>query len=413
MKNFPHQFNNLNKLFGSLSAIRDLITENQPLTDETLGERLLRNGVYTYRDKTLSIDQYLEIENQKEKSNRGYLTNARDTRRFLQLLGFLTLTEDRIGILSSNALLILASISEDDKRQAWRRSFLQVPLADNDGNISHPYRILVNLVQDRPGIDTSKLMLALEAKDDSHEEYNRILGLTQLGFEEIVASIGTTIPMARNAVKILPGIAQQLGDIERANNRAFPTNQITITEDEIATEVPEISPRGEIAQFRQVNINTLAQAPQFNAVAPTYIDLTEAIRIRQSRHTLHQTIVRNIGQLCSTKGLDLYEGKYDCFATNNNQINSLFEIKTITDSKSDQEKQIVKGIGQLKYYKYSIVQNRMGIANNIQEYLVLSRKPHQELIDFCKQEQVNVIWYDGEIFIISLETVIPFDPINI
>ena len=62
MKNFPHQFNDLNKLFGSLSAIRDLITENQPLTDDILGERLLRNGVYTYRDKTLSIDQYLDIE---------------------------------------------------------------------------------------------------------------------------------------------------------------------------------------------------------------------------------------------------------------------------------------------------------------------------------------------------------------
>lgn len=412
MKNFPHQFNDLNKLFDALSVIRDLINEQQPLTDDIFGERLTRSGIYTYRDRTLSVDEYLEIENRKDRSNRGYLTVARDIRRLFQLLSFVSLSEEKEGELSPNSIQLLASETENDRKECWRNSFLQLAL-DLNGDVSHPYRILLKLTQDRPGLETSKLMLALEANDDSSEEYERILELTDLSFEEIVEAIGTTISMARNAVKILPGVAEQLGDIERRNNKAFPTSQIIITEDEISTEISEISPRGEVAQFRQVNIDNLAQNPQFNAVVSTSIDLAEAIRVRQQRHAQHQTIVRGIGQLCGERGLSLYEGKYDCFATNNDRINSLFEIKTITTSKSDQEKQIVKGVGQLKYYKYSIVQQRMRIQNIIQEYLVLSMKPRQEFIDFCKQEGVNIVWVNGDSFTISLEEDTLFDPINV
>lgn len=413
MKNFPHQFNDLDKLFDALSVIRDLIVEEQSLTDDIFGERLTRAGIYTYRGRTLSIDEYLEIENRKDRSNRGYLTVARDIRRLFQLLGFITLSETREGELSLNAIQLLSSESDEDKKERWRDSFMQLSL-DLNGGISHPYRILLKLSQDRPGLETSKLMLALEANDDSAEEYDRILGLVDLGFEEIIATIDTTTSVARNAVKILPGVADQLGDIVRQNNRAYPTSQIIITEDEITTEVPEVSPeRREAVQFRPVNADNLAQDPQFNAVTSASIDLTEAIRIRQQRHTQHQTIVRTIGQFCAMRGLVLYEGKYDCFATNNNQINCLFEIKTITDNKSDQEKQIVKGVGQLKYYKYSIVQQRMRIQNDVREYLVLSKKPRQEFIFFCRQEGINVVWVDGDNFSISLDEDIPFDPVNV
>ncbi|MBK7971717.1 MAG: hypothetical protein IPK08_23800 [Bacteroidetes bacterium] len=78
-----------------------------------------------------------------------------------------------------------------------------------------PYRILLKLTQDKPGIETSKLMLALEAENDSQEEYERILALSELEFISILEEINISEHQARNAVKILPSFAVQAGDIRK------------------------------------------------------------------------------------------------------------------------------------------------------------------------------------------------------
>ena len=44
MKNFPHQFNDLTKLFNALSSIKKLVDDQLPLTDENFGELLTREG---------------------------------------------------------------------------------------------------------------------------------------------------------------------------------------------------------------------------------------------------------------------------------------------------------------------------------------------------------------------------------
>ncbi len=75
----------------------------------------------------------------------------------------------------------------------------------------------------------------------------------------------------------------------------------------------------------------------------------------------------------------------------------LCEVKTILKSAPDQEKQTVKGVGQLKYYKFSIVQQQMGISD-IKEILVFSGKPDTGIIDFCTAENIAVIWREGDSF---------------
>jgi hypothetical protein len=62
MKNFPHQFNDLEKLFNALAIVKDMQDNSVVLTDENFGIRLTRAEIYTYRNKELSIDEYLEIE---------------------------------------------------------------------------------------------------------------------------------------------------------------------------------------------------------------------------------------------------------------------------------------------------------------------------------------------------------------
>jgi len=406
MKNFPHQFNDLSKLFNALLAIKQLIDEETPLKDEHFGELLTRNGIYTYRDKSLNIEEYLALEAEKPRANRGYLTVARDIRRLFQLLGFIIVHEDKSGGLNSKGVQLLASPNDQIKKELWKDSFLQLGLEGADGEISHPYRILLKLVQDIPGIETKKLMLALESENDSIEEYERILELSELTLEQIIESTDTSESMAKNAIKILPGIAEQLGDIIREGNFTFPVGRVGVTEDEITTEIPEEAVNAQgipYSQYRKVTADTIAVDPIFNTISSVSIDLTNSIRIRQLRLAQHQDIVRLLGEFCEAKGFELYEGKFDCLATMGEKA-LVFEIKTILTTMSDQEKQTIKGVGQLKYYKFSIVKRQMEY-NNIDEFLVFSQRPIESLLEFCVEENITTVWLDDGIFkTMDLET---------
>ncbi len=390
MKNFPHQFNDLTKLYNALSVANDLITSNTPLTDNNFGEQLTRNRIYTYRNKNLSIDEFLAAERLKTASNRGYLTVSRDIRRFFELLGFLTVFPDKSARLSPAANQLLQTESIEVQKQLWKNALLQLGLEGTDGEVSHPYRILLKLVNTFPGIETSKLMLALEAENDSEEEFERISNLAQRPIDEIIADTGTTAAMAANAVKILPGIAEQLNDIERISNQAYPVGQVFITEDEIST-TRRIRP-----SFRPVTADEIARDPNLNAVASVSIDLSDAIRVRQQRLVEHQEIVRQLASLNAEYGFILFEGKFDCLAIKN-EYALLYEVKTILPTLSDLEKQTVKGVGQLKYYRFSIVHTEIGY-NTVRETLVFSLRPDNQMIDFCNSEDINVIWRDNDEF---------------
>ena len=203
MKNFPHQFNDLNKLSKALAVARQLIDNDTPIVDENFGKQLTREGIYTYRDKTLSIDQYLEKEQEKPVSNRGYLTVSRDIRRFFELLGFIiVLDDDKNSRLTTTGKQLLAATSAEQRRQLWKNALLQLGLEGSDGEISHPYRILLKIVNTHPGIETKKLMLALEAENDSEEEFERINALTQLDMEQIIQNPGITQRELSSSLKI-------------------------------------------------------------------------------------------------------------------------------------------------------------------------------------------------------------------
>lgn len=394
MKNFPHQFNDLTKLFNALVVVSQLINDQKPLTDENFGEQLTREGIYTYRDHALSIEEFLALEQDKPVANRGYLTVSRDIRRFFELLSFITVLPDKHAILSPTANQLRRTVSAGNRNEIWKNSLLQLGLEGTDGEISHPYRLLLKIVHTFPGIESSKLMLALEAENDSDEEFERISNLTHLTIEQIIQETGTTESMAANAVKILPGIAVQLGDIERTHNRAFPVGQIVITEDEITTEkLPARRPR---TPYRETNSSEIASDPSLNTISSVTIDLADAIRIRQRRLAEHQEIVRLLALGNESCGFQLFEGQFDCLAIKDDNA-LLYEVKTILASASDEEKQTVKGVGQLKYYKFSIVYRQMGFSN-VKEVIVFSNKPGTGIIDFCSEENISVMWRCGDTF---------------
>lgn len=412
MKNFPHQFNELEKLFEAFVVAKQLIDSNTPLTDENFGERLTREGIYTYRDKTLSIDQFLQREKQKPKASRGYLTVSRDIRRFLELLVFIVVLDgNKNSRVTTTGKQFLTATSVEKARQLWKNALLQLGLEGTDGEISHPYRILLKIVNTFPGIETPKLMLALEAENDSEEEFERISALANLSIDKIIQETGTSAAMAANAVKILPGIAEQLNDIERISSRAYPIGHIIITEDEISTEEKPDVPTKERVTFRKVFSGDIAKDPTINVISSVSIDLSDAIKTRQKRLAEHQEIVRLLAILNEKCGFQLFEGKFDCLGIKGDTV-LLYEIKTILERANDQEKQTVKGVGQLKYYKFSIVEQQMGLSD-IREILVFSTKPGTGMIEFCTAENITVIWreeYSFKIFNIQTGKDESFDP---
>jgi hypothetical protein len=401
MKNFPHQFNDLNKILRALRLIKEFSDKDIPMTEEFFGKRLTRDGIYTYRPKTLTVDDYFRREKLKPSANRGYGAATRDIRKLFELLGFIYLNSDKTVILTPQATQLLNTNADEECRELWRRAFLQLGLQGKDGEISYPYRILLRLVNTRfdTGIETKKLLLALEAENDSEEEFERILNLAKLNFNEIIEQTGTSLSMAKDAVKILPAIAEQLGDIKRLQYRAFPVRQTLITEDEISTVETEVARRVHYAtkqQYWSTSPEKIAKEPTLREIVNVGIDLADAIRIRQQRLVEHQKCVRLLAEQNVRAGFDIYKDKFDCLAVQG-QSALLYEVKTLASSLSDQESQTVKGVGQLKFYNYSIVQNQMKLSE-VKEILVFSRMPSRDIIEFCSSIDILVIWLDEELF---------------
>lgn len=414
MKNFPHQFNNLEKLYDAFTCASELIKDSIPLNDTNFGQRLTYEGIYTYRDKNLTIEEYLESENKKPASNRGYLTVSRDIRRLFQLLNLIIVDSDKAAKITDFGLELLESNNEEARKKYWKQAFWNLELEGSDGELSFPYRILIKLISDFPGIETSKLLLALEAENNSDEEYTRVSALVEHDLDEIIQEISTTTSMARNAVKILPGVAEQLGDLIKQDNHAYPTKEVNITEDDISSSIVKSSTITPItrANFWNTSAETIAKDPDFNHVGDVNIDLSNAIRIRQERLKEHQNCVRLLAALNESNGFTLYEGKFDCLATKEN-IALLYEVKTLSTNLSDLENQTVKAIGQLKYYNYSIVQKQMEFENS-REIFVLTIKPTPEIFEFCMSIDVIVIWLsDDNFYCLDNEETVLFNPLTL
>ena len=113
--------------------------------------------------------------------------------------------------------------------------------------------------------------------------------------------------MVKIAVKILPGIAEQLDTISRVNSRAYSIGKLVTTEDEIPTTDQPTS-RAKTNHWETIP-EGIAYDTNLHAVASESIDIMEAIRIRQRRLAELQKTVRLLAELNANHGYKLYEGK--------------------------------------------------------------------------------------------------------
>lgn len=398
MKNFPHQFNDLTKLTAALGVAQALIAANQQYDDDgVFGTALANAGIYTFRDRALTVAQNLAQEAQKPASSQGFRTAARDVRRFFALADVVR----PAAALSQRGQDILAAAGNVPLRNAlWREAMLRLPLADAAGNISHPYRLLFRLVADRPGIETAKLLLALEARDDTPAEYVRILGLADTSFDQIVAAIGISVANARNAVKILPGIAEQVGDISRVGNHAHLAEALTATEDALADETPtqEYEKTSPLAPI-EIAPDDIAPIPIFGDVNANNVDLTASIEIRRRRIIEHQKAVVSIAQVLGQSGYQTYANPYDCLGFRDGNGGILVEVKTLDGTRSDERRQAEKALGQLRGYGFFSVPAAMKAPKLVD--VVAYSAPPADSVPFMAANDVCSAWRDGDQWVVA------------
>lgn len=350
MKNVPHQINDLNRLRDALQVFLDLQEEGADLGDDGIvGRRMAIEGVYGFRDKSISVEDALEIERLKPKSSQGTRTFARDLRRLFSLLGFLD-SETPFALTPEGTSFLSSEPGSDEEREILRRALHQLSLTDENGT-SHPYRIMLRLIERVPGIETAKLALALEAVDDSEEEFGRLLRLSES--ESWREDLDASDHMIRNAVKILPAFARQIGEITTRDGRSFIPAR-PATDAAAPFERDEAPGVGPVRKHRKVSADTIAQRPVGDAeveLEREYADPAAAAAARLARLDRHNQLVRTFAEALDAAGFELTEDPYDVLGSKQGAL-ILGEAKTLDESDVDERLQIRRAVGQLLYYGF-------------------------------------------------------------
>lgn len=352
MKNFPHQINQLEKLLPSLRIFAELQAEGRSLADDGIvGEALARAGVYAFREKDMALEQRLEIERAKPTSSQGMRTCARDLRRFFSLMDFLQRTDNGEFEVTARAEALLNADNIAERNRQFRAALMDLALQE-DEYVSHPYRLLLRLVEARPGLPVEFLGLALEAEDDSEQEFERLLDLIdEHEWIDVCQIIEVSVHQARNSIKILPALARQLGDIYEQDGKYFRTGTTAVPAP--AEPTPRARPRprhvtaGEIASQQ----TTERERDDPRDVIPQDPDaIRAAIEIRQLRTDRHNVIVREWAELLEQAGCVLLEFPFDCLGIRDT-LSVLTEVKTLDGSPEDEIYQVQDCLAQLLYYE--------------------------------------------------------------
>ena len=388
MKAFPHQFNDLDKLTASLELFGIMKSNGRDVeSDKEFGSELAMSGIYSFRNLTTSVEDRLQLEMQKPPANQGFRTAARDLRRFFRLTGLVdhTLTPTNRG----NEILA-AKETEDLRNVLWRQAMIDLRL-EADGKVSHPYRILLKLIGNHPGIQTKKLLLAFVARDDSPKEFERISSMVPLSFNEILEKTGVTKSSAANAVKILPSIAEQVGDIRRGNKCSLKATKLPSEDGTIDLSDSDAIPTyGEF--LTEVTPEDISKVPQFQErYTDGTFDLSASNEIRKNRTVQHHKAVKSIARLIADNGFRLFENPYDCLGYKEKVGSLLVEVKTLDSTPADEYRQSVKALGQLKFYKHFHVCEEMKGPTSV-DVVAYSHTPSVSTMRFMEANEITSVW---------------------
>jgi hypothetical protein len=383
VKNFPHQVNRIDRFTIGLGVFASLASNGADLRDDgVVGDALARAGAYTFRgSRAGNVEDWLAAEHAKSPSDQGTRTMARELRRTFEGLNFLA-TEGGPLRPTTDATRLLDAQPDPTSSEAhsiWRRAFHDLAITDASGT-SHPYEIMLRLVSERPGIPKGLVGLALEAKDDSEAEFQRLLNLVdQNDATPAWDSLGISPAQRANSVKILPAVAEQLGELVTVDGGGF-----------IALPDP-FEPRQEKRRRSTGAIRSRRRRYERNrsrGKRPTTGHQTTRSYdpdLSAARYQAHEECLSAFDAMLEPS-LDRWEGDYDLVADDGSAL-LLVEVKTI---RNDADNQVRLGLGQLFYYEHFDVRPDWPTAD-VNLLLLVDGEIDTELEDFLDLHEVGLV----------------------
>ena len=342
------------------------------------------------------LQEALKNEAAKTRANRGTETAARDLRRLFTLMNLIAKGSAPSHYkLTHSGKGLLASAAGTDRNAQWRSAMHGLTLETIPGSISHPYRLLLRLMAANPGLEKQKLLLALEATDDSDGEFARIVQLSKKTVAQIVKNIGVSKSNAANAIKILPSIAQQLGDISEKKGACFPRAVNITTEEGSLFVIPSLPAIASFKSLSEVTPENIAASPIFSEGVSVALDLADAIALRKKRTIEHNNAVRSLATVLHNAKFKLYQYPYDCLAIDGNNRSLMAEIKTLDGSPADERQQAERALGQLKGYRHFSIPADCK-KHPFVELAAFTRRPSNETIGFLRACGIYTTWQDGK-----------------
>lgn len=377
MKGFPNQVADLAKIAIAMRALVQLVDSGANARDDgVFGLALVRAGVAGTGHTPRPAEDYIREQLRKEASNQSFRTTARGLRELFRHLALIDDSGERVHVtgLGRQAAAFAASPMNAVQIDFWRRVIRNM-IHEENRESSHPYQVLLRLVSRKPGITRAKCALALEARNDSPEELDRIVALADLAEDVIRRQIRVTKSNWDNAKKVLPKFAEQLGDVLR-NKHSFTLADSPGQADAVLGEVP-IEPVARGARRSSVRAPRTSRevTPATIGVAGTAENFDEdpippeidpaaaqaAVRQRLGRLRRHNLIVRTLAARLSQAGARLYEDPFDVLALIG-EIGILGEVKSLDGTAPDERARVMEALAQLLYYEAFVTAPVIGEA---------------------------------------------------
>lgn len=407
MKGFPNQISSIAKITQALRIVSEAIDSEGQHDDDSIGELLLRNGVINPSPGHSGVDSYLELSRQKNPSNQSHRTAARGLKEILHLADLVEMQNSELRLTASGHRLLEAFASDGSSglTAEWKSVARNIQAFDSQGSVSHPYRVLLRMLVARPGTPRSLCALALEAKNDSEEELNRIIGLRDMSDEgEIRNTIGISKSNWDNAKKILPSIAEQVGDVARGQKGLYVV-EIGLNEDSAGYSGPTSYAGNTRSNSKLVTASTIAttktpiDSDEATSVAETdLVSLADAIAKRADRSYRHNILVQKFTGRLKDQSMEIWEGVFDCLAVGQS-VGILAEIKTLDGSHSDEIHQVRLAAAQLLYYERFDAPLLMSTVNkSLFKVAVFEQAPNQAHAEWLEGLDICCVWMSNDAF---------------
>ncbi len=405
MKGFPNQVADFGKLALAMRCIVELEdAEENPRDEGLFGIALVRAGVAGTGHRPKPIDQYIKEQLKKPLSGQSFRATARGLRQLFTLMRLITDDGETVSVTERGRVAATFADAELEGAQVdfWRRV-----VRDMEHEGSHPYLVLLKLVGRKPGISRAKCALALEAKDDTKEELERIAALADLDEEKIKTKIKVSDTNWDNAKKILPRFAEQLDDVIRTGGNYVLADAPGRADAGPAFAAGDIRSRGAVRtprSSREVTADSIGRAgtgAESDEVPPPPPEADPAaaqktIQLRAGRLRRHNLLVQDLAARFAQRSARLFEDPFDVLAVTDSKA-ILVEVKSLSGDQQDERDRVRDAFSQLPYYEAFLTQSVVG-ETPISKVACFERPITAAHSKWMNDYQIAVIWYeDGQL----------------